>query len=57
VEKSIMFGDEEQRQAIVDVICAKPEGAQTPPLQVLMRDQFGNYVIRKSPSEIHANIW
>lgn len=48
VEKSIIYGDEEQRQSMVDTVCAKSEGplAQQP-LQVLMRDQYGNYVVRK----------
>ena len=46
MEKSIAHGTDEQRREIVKVITSlRPDGSS--PLQVLMRDQYGNYVIRK----------
>lgn len=46
VEKSIAFGSPDQKREIVKVVTtARPDG--TSPLQILMRDQYGNYVIRK----------
>ncbi|KAH0609841.1 uncharacterized protein H6S33_012387 [Morchella sextelata] len=46
VEKSIAFGSPDQKREIVKVVCAtRPDG--TSPLQILMRDQYGNYVIQK----------
>lgn len=45
VEKSIAFGSPDQKREIVRVVTtARPDG--NPPLQILMRDQYGNYVIR-----------
>ena len=45
VEKSIAHGNDEQRREIVKMITtARSDGSS--PLQVLMRDQYGNYVIR-----------
>jgi mRNA-binding protein PUF3 len=46
VEKSIQFGTDEQRQAIVDQLTTI-DGNGTSPLQLMMKDQYGNYVIRK----------
>jgi mRNA-binding protein PUF3 len=47
VEKSIQFGTEEQRKSIVaQLITPDEEGVN--PLQLMMKDQYGNYVIRKS---------
>lgn len=46
VEKSIQFGTEEQRKAIVAQLTAiHSDGAS--PLQLMMKDQYGNYVIQK----------
>ena len=51
VEKSIQFGTTEQRQKIVSTLTAVNEEGQSP-LSLLIRDQYGNYVIREStPSE------
>lgn len=47
VEKSIQFGSEEQRRAIVTTV-TNLHSDGTSPLQLMMKDQFGNYVIRKS---------
>jgi mRNA-binding protein PUF3 len=46
VEKSIAFGNPEQKREIVRVVTAlRADG--TSPLHLLMRDQYGNYVIRE----------
>lgn len=46
VEKSIQYGTDEQRRAIVaQVTLMHSDG--TSPLQLMMKDQYGNYVIRK----------
>ncbi|KAI5854756.1 armadillo-type protein [Tricharina praecox] len=46
VEKSIAFGNAEQKREIVRAVTAlRPDG--TSPLHLLMRDQYGNYVIQK----------
>ncbi|KAG0641711.1 armadillo-type protein [Tuber brumale] len=46
VEKSITFGSEEEKREIVKVVTTpRPDGNS--PLQILMRDQYGNYVIQK----------
>jgi mRNA-binding protein PUF3 len=47
VEKSIQFGTDEQRKEIVDKITKLAEDNSSP-LQLMMKDQYGNYVIRKS---------
>ncbi|KAI9772903.1 MAG: mRNA binding protein puf3 [Geoglossum simile] len=46
VEKSIEFGSDDQRR---DILCALTAAHTdgTSPLQTLMRDQYGNYVIQK----------
>lgn len=46
VEKSIQFGTAEQRQQIIDILTVLNEKGESP-LQSLIRDQFGNYVIRR----------
>lgn len=47
VEKSITHGSDEEKREIVKVVTTiRPDGNS--PLQILMRDQYGNYVIRKS---------
>lgn len=52
VEKSIAHGTDEQRSEIVKVITSlRLDGSS--PLQVLMRDQYGNYVIRKLCWSVH----
>lgn len=47
VEKSIEYGTEEQRKAIVAQLTAVNEDGASP-LQLMMKDQYGNYVIRKT---------
>ena len=47
VERSISCGTTEQRQAIVAKIVAL-ESDGSSPLQLMMKDQYGNYVVRKS---------
>ena len=46
VEKSIQFGTDAQRQTIVRILTVVDDKGESP-LQQLMRDQYGNYVIRK----------
>ncbi len=46
VEKSIQYGSDEQRREIVEVLTAMGSNGSSP-LPSLMRDQYGNYVIRK----------
>ncbi len=48
VEKSIQFGTDEQRREIMTSLTALNEKRESP-LQTLMRDQYGNYVIREPP--------
>ena len=52
VEKSIEFGtDEDRRDFLRTFTTMAPHGVS--PLQTLMKDQFGNYVIRKSHRLAH----
>jgi hypothetical protein len=45
-EKSIAFGNPEQKLGVVRVVTAlRPDGAS--PLHLLMQDQYGNYAIRE----------
>jgi len=53
VEKSIQFGTDEQRKAIVAQLTAMHSDG-TSSLQLMMKDQYGNYVIRKS-SPAHSS--
>jgi mRNA-binding protein PUF3 len=46
VEKCVQFGSDEQRHAIVATITSVPSDG-TCPMQLMMKDQYGNYVIRK----------
>ncbi|KAN0103017.1 ARM repeat-containing protein [Hyaloscypha variabilis] len=46
VEKSIQFGTDEQRKAIVAQLTTVHSDG-TSPLQLMMKDQYGNYVIQK----------
>ncbi|QSZ36031.1 hypothetical protein DSL72_007155 [Monilinia vaccinii-corymbosi] len=46
VEKSIQFGSVEQRHSIVSQLTALHSDG-TSPLQLMMKDQYGNYVIQK----------
>lgn len=46
VEKSIQFGTADQRQKIIDNLTVLNDKGESP-LQSLIRDQYGNYVIRK----------
>ena len=57
VEKSIQFGTDEQRKAIVAQLTAIHSDG-TSPLQLMMKDQYGNYVIRTSttlPVQVLSN--
>lgn len=46
VEKSIQYGTDEQRKVIVAQLTALHSDG-TSPLQLMMKDQYGNYVIQK----------
>ena len=46
VEKSIEYGTETQRHQIISTLTSSNERGESP-LLGLMRDQYGNYVIRK----------
>lgn len=46
VEKSIQFGSKEERDRIVATLTAVNDKGESPS-QSLIRDQYGNYVIRK----------
>ncbi|KAF3935691.1 hypothetical protein ABW19_dt0207624 [Dactylella cylindrospora] len=47
VEKSIQYGNEHQRKDILGIIVTPKSIDGPPPLQTLMKDQYGNYVIQK----------
>ena len=49
VEDSIQSGSKEERQRIVATMTAVNDKGQSP-LQILITDQYGNYVIRKHTS-------
>ena len=49
VEKSIQYGTKEQRDRVVATLTVLNERGESPS-QSLLRDQYGNYVIRKSTS-------
>ncbi|KAI9878036.1 MAG: mRNA binding protein puf3 [Pleopsidium flavum] len=51
VEKSIQFGTDEQRMDIMTNLTALNDKRDSP-LQTLMRDQYGNYVIQKLLGEV-----
>lgn len=54
VEKSIQYGTEEERRAIVaNLTVIHSDG--TVPVQLLMKDQYGNYVIRKLPLYLYLH--
>ncbi|KAJ2968117.1 hypothetical protein NQ176_g9335 [Zarea fungicola] len=54
VEKCIEHGTTEQRTAIREQLTTVgPDG--TSPLQLMMRDQYGNYVIQKLLGQLHGN--
>lgn len=46
VEKSIQFGSKDERQDIVRTLTAVNDRGDSP-VQILIRDQYGNYVVRK----------
>lgn len=53
VEKSIVFGTDEQRAAIVSALTTlQPD--RTSPLQMMMKDQYGNYVIQKLLAQLNG---
>ncbi|KAJ4785341.1 Pumilio [Rhynchospora pubera] len=45
VEKCLTFGTSEERQILIDEILGTTD--ENEPLQVMMKDQFGNYVVQK----------
>ena len=47
VEKSIEFATPEQRQAIISVCNSNDTSSSEITMQRLIRDQYGNYIIRK----------
>ncbi|KAF3925075.1 hypothetical protein AA313_de0208309 [Arthrobotrys entomopaga] len=47
VEKSIQYGNEQQRKDVLGIIVTPKSNDGPPPLQILMKDQYGNYVIQK----------
>ncbi|EWC48284.1 hypothetical protein DRE_02388 [Drechslerella stenobrocha 248] len=47
VEKSIQYGNERQRKEVLGIIVTPKSSEGPPPLQILMKDQYGNYVIQK----------
>lgn len=47
VEKSIQFGSDDQRREMMAILTELSSNGSSP-VQSLMRDQYGNYVIRKS---------
>ena len=51
VEKSIQFGSPEQRREIVALLTPLNEKGESP-LAGVIRDQFGNYVVRKLHSSL-----
>lgn len=52
VEKSIEFGTTEERLRIVQRLIVSNERGEAP-VQMLIRDQYGNYVVRKSSIALH----
>ncbi|MCJ1353527.1 MAG: mRNA binding protein puf3 [Icmadophila ericetorum] len=54
VEKSIQFGTDDQRQEIVRILTLMDEKGESP-LQQLMRDQYGNYVIQKLLAQLKGS--
>ncbi|KAL8791669.1 MAG: hypothetical protein Q9195_005752 [Heterodermia aff. obscurata] len=54
VEKSIQFGNDEQRKKIVDTITAPNEKGETA-IALLIRDQYGNYVIQKLLTQLKGS--
>ncbi|TQS37826.1 hypothetical protein Golomagni_01686 [Golovinomyces magnicellulatus] len=53
VEKSIIFGTEEQRRLMVSILTAVDIDG-TSSLQLMMKDQFGNYVIQKLLAQLRS---
>jgi mRNA-binding protein PUF3 len=54
VEKSIQFGTTEQRKAIVAQLTAVHSDGSSP-LQLMMKDQYGNYVIQKLLAQLKGD--
>ncbi|KFY27641.1 hypothetical protein V493_03381 [Pseudogymnoascus sp. VKM F-4281 (FW-2241)] len=54
VERSITCGTTEQRQAIVANIVAL-DGDGSSPLQLMMKDQYGNYVVQKLLAQLKGS--
>ncbi|KAI9842930.1 MAG: mRNA binding protein puf3 [Thelocarpon superellum] len=53
VEKSIQFGSDEQRREMTAILTALGSNGASP-VQSLMRDQYGNYVIQKLLGQLKA---
>ncbi|KAL3425466.1 hypothetical protein PVAG01_02257 [Phlyctema vagabunda] len=53
VEKSIQFGTDQERKAIVSQLTALHSDG-TSPVQLMMKDQYGNYVIQKLLAQLKA---
>lgn len=49
VEKCLAYADEDQR-TVMFMILTQPDASGQTPVYGLLRDQYGNYVIRKTPS-------
>ncbi|RKF63126.1 putative pumilio domain-containing protein [Erysiphe neolycopersici] len=54
VERCIIFGTEEQRRHMVFLLTSSNIDG-TNPLQLMMKDQFGNYVIQKLLAKLNGN--
>ncbi|POS85737.1 hypothetical protein EPUL_004828 [Erysiphe pulchra] len=54
VERCIIFGTEEQRRHMVSLLTSSNIDG-TNPLQLMMKDQFGNYVIQKLLAKLNGN--
>merc|ERR1712113_1187512 len=46
IEKALTCGTVEERALLIDVIVGQ-QGDEHPPLLVMMRDRFGNYIVQR----------
>ncbi|KAG8531985.1 uncharacterized protein KY384_003621 [Bacidia gigantensis] len=56
VETSIQFGSPEERSRIVQKLTATNERGESP-VQTLIRDQYGNYVVQKLLTQLQSQAW